>query len=241
MLTLDWPALLASILRCDAAYCESETLARAEFAALGASVIAWCSTATHQAVLSVPADGIWTLTMAGTRLSEGSALDAVSDIWQDADFVPTAVEGGRVASGAFARGRETFAWALALLPQGQALRVEGHSLAGQTAHLAPLFVPASALHSMIAWEPPKAADMGYYAHWALAFTKCRTIVNGRDPWAAWPWGDDELLHPPGPLLWLHDGNWMWTGEKDWLGGDIGHYSDHDTEQVIMAVRAAGKL
>lgn len=234
----DWNVLLSSIQRCNAAYCEDEISTRRQFAAMGAEVIAWCSDIQHQAVLSIPADGVLTLTNAGTRMSEGNSYNAVADLWQDVDFTPLVVPGGRVAAGAHMRAQKTYPWALEHLPDGQMLRVEGHSLGGQETHLAPLFIPAPRLHSMIAWEPPKAGDLAYYTSQGQAFAKCTTALNGSDPWMAWPWSEETLQHPPGPLLWLHDGTWAWVKYEEWPGGSVLHFSDHDEGAVIAAVQRA---
>ena len=155
--TPDFPALLASITRCNAVYETDDAVARAAFAGLGCAVLGRISDAEHQAVASIPADGIPTLTISGTRVSEGSTSDTLGDLWQDVDFTPVNVGGGAiVASGAHARA-SIYAWMLALHPGPW--RIEGHSLGGQTTHVAPLFVPLDSLHSMIAWEPPKADQL----------------------------------------------------------------------------------
>jgi hypothetical protein len=91
---------------------------------------------------------------------------------------------------------------------------------------------------MIAWEPPKAGDLAYYTSQGQAFAKCTTALNGSDPWMAWPWSEETLQHPPGPLLWLHDGTWAWVKYEEWPGGSVLHFSDHDEGAVIAAVRRA---
>lgn len=233
----DFKALQASIARCNAVYDPDDTSARQKFAELGCSVLGRYCDAGHQAVAHHDPDGWPTITLSGTRVSEGTLREHAVDLFEDIDFTPTPTTGGMVAWGALSGLGEVFAWAMALFDADVAVRIEGHSLGGQRSHLAPLFVPLARLDRIIAWEPPKAADDDYYAHHSAWFAHSLTVINGADPWAAWPWTSTKLQHPPGPLLWLKsDGGWSWTDRDGWPGGEILHASDHNTDQVMRIVQ-----
>jgi hypothetical protein len=236
--TPDFPALLASIARCNAVYEPDDGAARARFAALGCTILGRYCDAGHQAIAHRDPQGWATLTISGTRVSEGTLREHAIDLFEDIDFTPRGISAdAMVASGALDGLDVVFAWALALFQPDELVRVEGHSLGGQRTHLAPLFVPLSRLDRLIAWEPPKAGNDAYYAAHALWFARAITVINGADPWAAWPWTSEVLQHPPGPILWLRQGGWEWTTRGAWPGGEILHGSDHDTDQVLRAVQA----
>ena len=234
----DFPALLASITRCNAVYEPDQDRAFAAFELLGSRVLGrYCDT-RHQAVAHIAADGVATLTISGSRVSEGSTSDTLGDLFEDVDFTPLAVaDGVEVATGAHDGLGAVFTWALGLFGDTALIRVEGHSLGGQRTHLAPLWVTVERLHSMIAWAPPKAANDAFYAAYPGHFAKCTTPLHDRDPWAAWPWVSETLEHPPGALLWLRQDGWEVVTRDQWPGGDILHASDHDPAGYLAAVRA----
>jgi hypothetical protein len=240
--TPDFNALMASITRCNAVYEPDDTKARTLFANLGCTVIDRYCDAGHQAIIHRDPEGYVTLTIAGTRISEGTLREHAVDLFEDIDFIPQNISADMmVATGALEGLGELFGWALSLIAPEDSVRIEGHSLGGQRAHLAPLFVPLSQLDRLIAWEPPKAANDAYYQAHADWFTRALTIINGADPWAAWPWMNNVLQHPPGKILWLHRNAWAWTTRDSWPGGRILQAADHDTNQVMRAVHACCAL
>ena len=238
-MTPDWPKLLASIQRCNAVYETDDALARAAFVSLGCTVLGRLDTPKAQAIVHIAPDGVPTLTIAGTRFSEGPLVDRIDDVWEDAEEVLTddSLGGGAiVASGAYTRGNLVWAWAQPLLPPNMQIRVEGHSLGGQTTHVLHAIIPPGLIGEGYAWEPPKAGNDAFWAQYGT--TPMVTVVNGFDPWAGHPWVSQSLRHPPGPILWLHDGTWSEVTRETWPGPQALHASDHDTDQVMRAVIAA---
>ena len=234
----DFRDLLASISRCNAVYEDDDAAARAKFAALGSSVKGRFCNLKHQAIAHIDPQGRARITLSGSRVTTGPLKYAAGDLFEDIDFSPTDVAGGKVAAGALDGLEEVFNWGLAILGQMDQIYVEGHSLGGQRAHLAPLFIAPERLGGCIAWEPPKAADDAFYNTHAACFAKTLTVVHGRDPWAAWPWIEGTLRHPPAqPMIWLTEGGWKFVDRDGWSGGDIFDGSDHDTETVLAAVKA----
>ena len=224
---VDWAGLLASINRCTAVYEEDDSTAREAFAALGCTVLSRVSTAEHQAVVHIDPDGYKTLTISGTRVSDGTIAQKSTDLFADLHFASLGVgQGARVATGAYDGMEPVFALALRFLEPGERLRVEGHSLGGQRTHLAPLFVPLAQLDRMIAWAPPKLGNDIYYELYDAWFDRCVTVVNKNDPWAAWPWLTTLLQHPPKPLLHLHDDGWDAVPGNAWLPTEYDEFSSH---------------
>ena len=234
----DFKMLLQSISRCDAAYLSDTVQAETRFVSLGSTVLGRYSDAGHQAVAHRDQDGWATLTICGTRVSEGSLRAHTVDLFEDIDFAPCDLGGGMlVASGALEGLARVFQWVEPLFHPNETIRIEGHSLGGQRSHLAPLFIPLSRLDRMIAWEPPKAGNNQYYQAHSGWFDRTLTIFNGSDPWAAWPWTCDTLVHPPGPILWLRRNSWEWTTRSSWSGGEILAASDHFTSEIARKVQA----
>ncbi len=233
----NFSSLLASIARCDAVYEPDDQIARHRFSQLGSPVLGRSCDAGHQAIAHRDPDGWATLTICGTRVSEGSLREHAVDLFEDVDFSPRDIGNGvQVAAGAIDGLGSVYSWAVALLQDQELIRVEGHSLGGQRTHLAPLFVPISRLDRAIAWEPPKAANDTFYQTYAPAIARTITILNGADPWAAWPWISGGLVHPPGPILWLHNANWSWITRESWPGGEMLSASDHDVSQILLSVQ-----
>jgi len=233
----DFPSLLASVARCDAVYEPDDQTARHRFSQLGSTVLGRYCDAGHQAIAHRDPNGWATLTICGTRVSEGSLREHAVDLFEDVNFSPRDIGNGvQVAAGAVDGLVHVYSWAVALFQEHELIRVEGHSLGGQRTHLAPLFVPVSRLDSAIAWEPPKAANDTYYQTYAPAIDRTITVLNGADPWAAWPWVGDRLVHPPGPILWLRNSGWSWTTRETWPGGAMLSASDHDIGQILLTVQ-----
>ena len=234
----DFRELLQSINRCDAVYLSDSVQAKDRFVALGSVVLGRYSNAGHQAIVHRDQDGWATLTICGTRVSEGSLREHTVDLFEDIDFTPYDLGGGTmVASGALSGLSQLFRWAEALFQPNESIRIEGHSLGGQRSHLAPLFIPLSRLDRVIAWEPPKAGNDQYYQSHSGWFDRTITVVNGADPWAAWPWTCETLVHPPRSILWLRQNRWEWTTRSSWGGGSILSASDHFPSDIISKVQA----
>lgn len=236
-MTPDWPALLASIQDCNAAYIPDADQAIADFEERGSKVLARLETDTAQAVLHRTAAGRLTVSDAGTRFSEGFALERISDILQDIDCSPLDIGGGRmVATGAWKRAQEVAVWLTKVAP-GEPLDAQGHSLGAWTSTYLPAIMPGR-IRAVTAWESPKAGNAGFWS-WLSAQTEFLAIVNGRDPWAAWEWLAKTLNKGPAPMIWLTGGGWRWATEAEWPGADILRpvFTDHDTTTIIPLVAA----
>ena len=234
MTSPDFAQLLRSITRCNTVY---QPDAPARFAAQGYTVLGWHSTTTAQgAALYDPQTGRHILCIAGTRVTNGTTAQAVTDIWEDAEeiFANHDLGGGAiVASGAYRRGTELCAALLPAFPVGSLIDGEGHSLGGQDTHALRCILPPDKIGALTAWEPPKAGNDAFWTQYGTSDTN--TVLNGLDPWAAHPWGSQTLRHPPGPILWLHDGGWSWVTRDTWPGPSALHAGDHDTDSVIRSV------
>jgi hypothetical protein len=241
----DFKALYLSIRRCDAVYEPDEGTALAAFRALGSVVRGRLCTDVNQAVLHRPPDGVLTLTISGTRVSEGTLSQHVHDLMQDLDCTPFDVGSGRrVARQPFQEAMGVYQWASSRCPS-ERLRVEGHSLGAWKTTYATEYVPADQLVGMIAWESPKQGNAAYWADLAARGLDRRLlqVYHGQDPWALWPWETDELTKGPGPLLWAKpDGSWSWAqpGELPEArfsdGYELTHNSDHGPEGVVQTFR-----
>lgn len=238
-MTPNFPALLASITRCNAVYEPDDAIARRAFSLLGCVVLDRYCTSTAQAVAHMAPDGVQTLTISGTRVSEGPFASRFWDVFQDAEevFSDHDLGGGAiVASGAYQRGTELWRWASRLFDPCHPIRIEGHSLGGQTAHAMLAIAPPDRLGELLAWEPPKAGNDQFWAQYGGHLAEVTTVLHGADPWAAHPWISASLFHPPGPILWLPNaGGWQWTTRDAWPGPSAIHATDHDTDQVMRAV------
>lgn len=214
----DFKRLLASARRCDAAYLEKEARARTAFEALNCVFLGQYRNADHQAVLSLAPDGRPTLTIAGTRISDG----ALPDLFDDIDITPHDVGGGRlVTKGAWSGLDKLWSWALTLLPSEAVIDVEGHSLGAWRTRYTPLFLPAARIGTLTALDSPKGANAAFWDSFPDVLPRLTSLVNGRDPWVGWPWIEigADWCHPPGnSLLWLHESGWSRVTEEEWPGG-----------------------
>jgi hypothetical protein len=236
----DFPSLLGSIQRCDAAYEMDDAVARTMFTHLGCKVLGRLSTDNCQGVASIAADGRQLLTGAGTRFSEGPLIYRFSDLAQDIHFYPYRLPGGgAVASGALDRMHALWAWAEPLFDPTQPVHFEGHSLDGQSMLLAPAVVAYDRIASITAWEPPKAADAAFWRVHAGIIDRILQVVHGDDPFFAWPPLGSDLQHAPARTLWLRTpSGWSSiTGSDGWSGPSILAEPDHDTTTVISALFA----
>jgi hypothetical protein len=227
-------ALLQSIRRCNAVYEPDNDLARNLFHDLGSRIIARLSEAEAQAVLNIAPDGMLTLTVSGTRVSAGPLLARFMDVFEDAEEVAynTDIGGGAiVASGAWHRAGLIWAWAQPFVGTG-GIRIEGHSLGGQTTHALLAMVPQEQIAEAIAWEAPKAGNDAFWARVQATVARRVTVLHGRDPWADHPIASQSLRHDPGQIVWLQPpSTWGWTTRDAWPGADWLCEREHNTEQV----------
>lgn len=238
-MTPDFKRLALSVERCSAVYIPDDDKAWSAFVALGSTVLGRYVDDQHQAIAHRAPDGAATLTVSGTRFSEGTAAEHVGDLIEDVDCEPLDLGGGVcVATGAHQGLDKLWAWALPLLGESGPIDVEGHSLGGWRTCYTPLYLPAERIGRLTAFEPPKPGNLAYWAKYASAFASLTTVVHGRDPWFAWPWISRGLTHPPGQsLLWLHDGTWSVASEAEWPGARIARLADHGPDSVVAALQA----
>lgn len=233
-MTPDFKLLFRAMQLCNAVYEPDAARATAAFAALGADVLGRYCDAGHQAI-ACRLDGRATKVISGTRVLEGTEIQHIMDLYEDIDYSPRHVCGGiEVATGALLGLDAVWGWALGLFEPGEPIDVFGHSLGGQRTCLTPLFLSSDRIGQMVAFEPPKAGNAAFWAEYATDTTHLITVVNGRDPWAAWPWISEGLQHQPGPVLWLHDGTWDWA--TDWRQGDVCDWADHGPDTVLQALK-----
>lgn len=200
-------ALYASIQRCDAVYIPDADAAITKFQSMGSTEIVRLCTDTNQAILHRPPDGIMTLTDSGTRVSEGTFIERVCDIYQDMDYTPYDLGGScNVAIRPFKDALELYTW-VTKQADGKLIRIEGHSLGGQKTTYAMEYLPADQIISMTAWESPHQGN----DIWWLSLqnkgwlNKLTQVYHGRDPWALWPWESTTLTKGPGSVVWAHSG------------------------------------
>ena len=236
----DFAALLESITCCNLVYDPDQKSCVASFQSRGYRVLGYYSDDEAQAIAVVSQDNQQHLCIAGTRVSEGTAIETAVDVSEDVMAVLPPVDlggGAHFAKGALLRARRIWGWACKLFDMSQSVDVSGHSLGADTTHAMPAVMPPVVLGQMIAWEPPRTANDGYWTQYGWPSPRCITILHGRDFWAYYPWPEinwQGLKHPPGPLLWIHDGTWEWTTRDDWYG-EPSAMSDHDTDAVMASV------
>ncbi|MBB3256840.1 hypothetical protein F4827_001686 [Paraburkholderia bannensis] len=228
---MDFAAILAAARRADAAYVIDAAQSRAAFEALGLHWIGHFKDGDSQAVLSSDAAGIY-LSISGTRFSAGKLGDLMDDI----DTRPVALGGGvEVTRGAFDGCADIWAWAKAQVPSGTVFNVEGHSLGGWRATYTPLFLPASQIGALHAFEPPKGANLAYYQTYACQLARLVIVGNGADCWFGYPRLDGRWIHRPGEMLHLLPNGHRIIDTAAWPGGlDLG---DHDIDLVVSRLAA----
>ena len=232
----DWTSLYRSIQRCSAVYEPDAVRATEAFEQLGSVVLGRYCDSGHQAIAHRTAARRATLTISGTRVTEGTWAEHFVDLGEDACCLSEDVgDGVCVHAGAVAGLGQVWRWAAALFAADSPIDVEGHSLGGQRTCLTPLFLPPGRIGRLTAWEPPRAANAAFWTRFTRSLWGLTTVVHGRDPWADWPWLTADLTHGPWQLLWLRDGGWEWT--KTWRAGGIEHWRDHGPDTVLAAVAA----
>lgn len=232
---IDWKALALAAARANAAYIEDRNAAQAAFSALGDTFIDQYKNGTHQAVLSFATQDRLQLSISGTRSLSSSARDLFDDI----DLTPVSLGGGQVAKGALEGCSEMYAWALRKAPEGIRIDIQGHSLGAARTHLAAYFVSGLQRGNLYSFESPKFMDAIYYLANADQLADMVCTLNGRDPWAAWPWGvalsGHEYARPNLPHIWLNAGASI-IDPAQWEGGDI--FDSHDHDMAPIAAKLA---
>ena len=240
--------LFLSIQRCDAVYEPNEDKAIAAFEELGSTVIGRISTDDNQAILSRPSDGVLTLTISGTRVSEGSFEDHIHDLFQDIDCHPFNIGSGRlVAHQPFNESSVLYSWVKSRAPN-ESMRIEGHSLGGWKSTYSPEYLDVGQVISITAWESPKQGNDSYWSDInARGFLeKFTQVYHGKDPWSLWPWECSTLRKGPKPILWAHDNTWEWAeGDKlpiaDLLDFfELPHSRDHGPSSVVETFRVLSR-
>lgn len=231
----DPKVLLASIKRCNAAYLVETEAAERAFEYLGAQFIGQYRNQNHQAVLSV-VDGVHTLTITGTRFSEGPVYDRLGDLLSDIDIAPHDIgRGVHVPDGAYDGLGDMWRWALGEIKIPGLVNVEGHSLGGWRATYTPFFVPAERIGYITRFSPPKAGNDAFWQIYQDAFLSMATVAHGRDPWFGWPW-ISEYRQPPGQSIqWINGNKISVISEDEWPGGDPMHAADHGPTSIITAL------
>ena len=232
------PFLLPAMQLANAVYVTDRMQAVAGFARLGYETLDWYSSSTAQCALVRDSSKQVYLPVAGTRVSNGSLLDTVYDVEQDAEeFLKnyTLSNGSVVASGAYDRATEVWNWAASRLA-GKSVTPLGHSLGGQTTHALFELIPEAQLTAWYAFAPPKAGDDRFWLTHAGKLTKGATVLNGRDGWSGHPMTESVLLHPPGPLVHLHDKSWSFI-TREQFSPSVWHFADHDTSAYLAALQA----
>ncbi|MEX3932583.1 hypothetical protein AB4Y32_12345 [Paraburkholderia phymatum] len=223
---MDFAPILAAAKRAQAAYLMDAAQAKAAFEALGHTFVSQYKDADSQAVLSVDRSGSTFLSISGTRFSDRQ----IGGLFDDIDLAPVDVGGGgKVTRGAYESAKEICDWARKLAPAGAVFNVCGHSLGGWRTSFTPLFIPASQIGALHAFEPPKGANAAYYQKFANELAGLVIVGNGRDIWFGYPrlggW-----LHRPGGMIWLPSLGFEIIDTSDWAGGMS--LNDHSVDLVV---------
>jgi hypothetical protein len=226
---IDWKALALAAARANAAYIEDRNAAQAAFSALGDTFIDQYKNGTHQAVLSFATQDRVQLSISGTRGLSLSALDLFDDI----DLTPALASlNGHAAAGAIEGLEAMWNWVDTILPPECLLDVQGHSLGAARTHMTPLFCLPEVIGNLYSFESPKFLDAAFYADCADVLDKMVCTLNGRDPWAAWPWCPHGYVRPPLPHIWLSPAGYATTiAPDDWPGGELLRFTDHDMAPI----------
>ena len=244
-MTPDFKALTLSIQRCDAVYLPDANKAIETFQSLGSTNIVRFCTDDNQAIFHIDADGVPTLTDAGTRFTDGTLMEKICDVYQDIDCVPYDIGGDRhVAKRPFMDAYELYNWTKEQA-QGRAFKIEGQSLGGWKPSYAGSYLPLEQIISLNVWDSPLQGDAAWWQYMKDCglLDKMQQMYNGRDPWALWPWNSDVLTKGPGQILWTHDGIWEYvTADKlpkadVWDMYDLPHYKDHDPSNIVTVYQA----
>jgi hypothetical protein len=220
--TLDWHAAAKAAARSCAAYIEDKAQAKAAFEELGDTFIDQYRNGSHQAVLSVDAQSDYQLSISGTRLEWSS-----HDLLDDVDLSPHVLDdGSEVAAGVYEGMLGLWSWVNARTFSGKSISVQGHSLGAARVHLTPEFLNVARIGKLHSFEAPKFFTPDYYQKRPKLFGML-CVINGSDPWAAWPWLGGKYAHPPMLHLWLNDLAYEWIDPSKGLTYSLLDSSDHD--------------
>lgn len=226
-------AILESAQRCNAVYIEDLTAATAAFQALGMTVLGQYKNLTHQAILSKDVKGLYHLTIAGTRISEGNNLDLLDDIWLAPVKIP---QGGMVASGVISGMDEFWKWVLVQVPAGIAINVEGHSLGAERTLLTPLFLSADRIGDLYAFEAPQCATQEFWDAYHAVLANAVHTVCGEDIWYNWPARQGYVHDKNSTVIWFQTTSTKIIAPADWPVGF--NEADHVIEEVIARIQTS---
>jgi hypothetical protein len=224
---MDFAPILSAARRAQAAYIMDAAQAKAAFEALGHTFIAQFKDHDSQAVLSLGPDGKTYFSLAGTRFSDRQLGDLIDDLQTDALDLGG---GAKVTRGPYESAKELFAWALSVVPKGTVLNCAGHSLAGWRISYIGSFVPSAQIGSLFAFEPPRGANLAYYAKYQKELAGLTIIGNSADIWFGYPrlggW-----KHRPGPMIHLSKTGYQVIDTSAWPGGLS--LADHSIDLVVQ--------
>lgn len=229
---MNWLATYIAAQLAQAAYSETLAGAALAFKALGYTVVGHYTNDDHQAFLVQDAHGAYTLAISGTRFGR-----SLGDLLDDADIVGIDVgfNTARVAAGPY-KGLDAM-WVLvhSLLPADADLMVCGHSLGGERALMSELFLPATRIRALYAFEAPKCGNAEFWAKMSASLAKAVCVINGKDFWAGWPLVSG-WAHPPMPHVHLDGNGWQMVGPATWPEAlDV---NDHS---IALVVERLGKI
>lgn len=227
---MNWAAILAAARRAQAAYIEDADAAKVAFVALGYTVLGQYENGDHQAYVLRAVDGAIHLAISGTRFGQ-----SLGDLLDDAYILPTDLGGGaRVTSGAYSGMDALWAWAKSLVPADSVWNVSGHSLGGQRALIAGLFLPIEQIAAIYAFEAPKTGNAALWARLAPSLANAVCVCDGNDLWFGWPLVS-EWSHPPRPHIHLLPAGFEIIEPGDWPPAFDA--DDHDVELDVSRIAA----
>ncbi len=229
---MNWRATYIAAQLAAAAYAETLVQAVLGFNALGYAMLGHYLNADHQAFLLHNADG-YTLAISGTRFGR-----SLGDLLDDADIVPVDLgDGVQVAKGPYNGMGAMWVWVQSLThatPDAD-FAVCGHSLGGERTLLTELFLPATRIRALYAFEAPKCGNDLLWRKLAQSMGKTTTVINGQDLWAGWPLVS-TWEHPPMPHVHLNGATWGWVGPAEWPAA-----VSPDDHSISMVVDRLGKI
>jgi hypothetical protein len=230
---LDPLATLAASQRASAAYIEDLDSATTAFAQLGMTVLGQYKNDTHQAIISKNAQGLFYLSISGTRFNEGDNVDILDDIWLSQVKAP---KGGGVSSGVYSGMDAFWKWVLSLVPAGANINIEGHSLGAERTLLTPLFLPQAQIGELYAFEAPKSATQEYWDAYRDELSGAVRTVCGADIWYNWPPFHDYVHDAQSSVLWLKPDTITVIKPSEWpIGIDA---SDHEIAVVVSRIQTS---
>lgn len=226
-------ATLNAAQRSNAAYVMDRTAATAAFAALDMTLVDQYRNATHQGVISRDAKGLWYLSIAGTRFSQGGNVDILDDIWLAPSKAP---KGGVVPAGVNQGMQDFWNWVLKTIPAGMTINIEGHSLGAERALLTPIYLAPERIGDLYAFEPPMCGTQEYWDAYGPALSRAVQTVCGADVFYGWPPRQGYVHGAMGITLFLQEQQIEIIQPAAWPGGDS--QADHAITEVIARLQAS---